>query len=107
MLQGFPGAYKKAKDVHASTQLLFKVFKEYEPDNLLYKQSFTETFQEAVQEQRLRSCMESIEQKSIVLKFCEKPSPLAFPILADRLRSSLSSENYDKRIQRMISQYGS
>lgn len=107
VFQGFPGAYKKAKDVHASTQLLFKVFKEYEPDNLLYKQSFTETFQEAVQEQRLRSCMESIEQKSIILKLCEKPSPLAFPILADRLRSSLSSENYDKRIQRMISQYGS
>ncbi|NND95491.1 MAG: ligase-associated DNA damage response DEXH box helicase, partial [Flavobacteriales bacterium] len=105
VFQGYPGAQKKARHMQASGQLLFKVFAEHEPENLLYRQAYTETFEEAVQEERLRRCLDDIAKKEVLMMNCEKPSPFSFPILGDRLRSSLSSEKFEARIKRMIQQY--
>jgi len=95
VFQGYPGANKKARHMQASGHLLFKVFEEYEPENLLFRQSYRETFEEALEEERLRKTLVDIEEKEIVIQVCEKPSPFSFPILADRLRGSISSEKFD------------
>ncbi|WP_411029662.1 ligase-associated DNA damage response DEXH box helicase [Spongiimicrobium sp. 3-5] len=98
---GYPDKGVKMKHLQSSSQLLFEVFKDYEPDNLLYRQAFTETFEHQLEEGRLRMALERINQQEIVWKACENPTPFSFPIITDRLREKLSSEKLADRIRRM------
>lgn len=98
---GYPKQGVKMKHLQSNSQLLFDVFKEYEPDNLLYRQAFTETFEHQLEEGRLRMALERIAGQEIVWKACQKPTPFSFPIITDRLREKLSSEKLADRIRRM------
>ncbi len=98
---GYPNKLIKAKHLQNSSQLLFEVFRDNEPDNLLFQQAYTETYEHEVEEYRLRAAMERIATQEIVWKQCEKPTPFSFPIITDRLREKLSSEKLADRIKRM------
>ncbi|MFD0861111.1 ligase-associated DNA damage response DEXH box helicase [Sungkyunkwania multivorans] len=98
---GYPEKGLKIKHLQSSSQLLFNVFKDFEPDNLLYQQAFTETFEHQLEEGRLQQALERIETQEIVWKQCKKPTPLSFPIITDRLREKLSSEKLEDRIRKM------
>jgi ATP-dependent Lhr-like helicase len=89
------------KHLQSGSQLLFDVFRDYEPDNLLFLQAFRETFEHQLEEGRLRLALERIAQQEIVWKACQKPTPFSFPIITDRLREKLSSEKLADRIKRM------
>ncbi|WBL25937.1 ligase-associated DNA damage response DEXH box helicase [Zunongwangia sp. HGR-M22] len=99
---GYPNKVVKSKHLQSSSQLLFSVFKDYEEDNLLYLQSFRETFEHQLEEGRLREALERIHHQKIVWRNCEKPTPFSFPIITDRLREKLSSEKLEDRIRRMM-----
>ncbi|GMN10393.1 ligase-associated DNA damage response DEXH box helicase [Croceitalea sp. MTPC9] len=98
---GYPDKGIKMKHLQSSSQLLFDVFKDFEDDNLLYQQAFTETFEHQLEEGRLRMALERIAEQQIVWKQCENPTPFSFPIITDRLREKLSSEKLADRIKRM------
>ena len=98
---GYPEKGIKMKHLQSSSQLLFDVFKDYEADNLLYQQAFTETFEHQLEEGRLRMALERIAQQGIVWKHCQRPTPFSFPLITDRLREKLSSEKLADRIKRM------
>ncbi|MGV9003868.1 ligase-associated DNA damage response DEXH box helicase [Flavobacterium sp.] len=102
---GMPGKVVKTKHLQSSSQLLFEVFRDYEPDNLLLKQAYIETFEHQLEEGRLLQALERINKQEIVLKNCEKPTPFSFPIITDRLREKLSSENLADRIAKMTASY--
>ncbi|HET8885981.1 MAG TPA: ligase-associated DNA damage response DEXH box helicase, partial [Salinimicrobium sp.] len=102
---GFPNKMIKTKHLQSNSQLLFSVFRDYEPDNLLFQQAFRETFEHQLEEGRLIMAMERIEAQEIVWKQCEKPTPFAFPIITDRLREKLSSEKLEDRIKKMMAQW--
>ncbi|WP_093110965.1 ligase-associated DNA damage response DEXH box helicase [Salinimicrobium catena] len=102
---GFPNKMIKTKHLQSNSQLLFSVFRDYEPDNLLFQQAFRETFEHQLEEGRLLMAMERIEQQTIVWKDCEKPTPFAFPIITDRLREKLTSEKLEDRVKRMMAQW--
>ncbi len=98
---GYPNKGIKMKHLQSSSQLLFDVFRDYEADNLLFQQAFTETFEHQLEEGRLRLALERIEDQKVVWKDCEKPTPFSFPIITDRLREKLSSEKLADRIKKM------
>jgi len=98
---GYPNKGVKMKHLQSSSQLLFEVFRDYEPDNLLFLQAFRETFEHQLEEGRLRMALERIARQEIVWKACENPTPFSFPIITDRLREKLSSEKLADRIKRM------
>ncbi len=98
---GYPNKGIKMKHLQSSSQLLFDVFKDFEADNLLYQQAYTETFEHQLEEGRLRMALERIASQDIVWKQCTKPTPFSFPIITDRLREKLSSEKLADRIKRM------
>ncbi len=98
---GYPNKGIKMKHLQSSSQLLFDVFKDFEADNLLYQQAYTETFEHQLEEGRLRMALERIAAQEIVWKQCTKPTPFSFPIITDRLREKLSSEKLADRIKRM------
>lgn len=99
---GYPNKGIKMKHLQSNSQLLFEVFRDYEPENLLFQQAFTETFQHQLEEGRLRLSMERIATQEIIWKKCEKATPFAFPLITDRLsRERLSSEKWEDRVKRM------
>jgi ATP-dependent Lhr-like helicase len=55
IFQGFPGEHKKARHLQASASLLFNVFTEYDPHNLLVRQAFNEVMEQQMEEARLRA----------------------------------------------------
>ena len=103
---GFPNKLIKTKHLQSSSQLLFSVFRDYEPDNLLFQQAFRETFEHQLEEGRLQMAMERISRQEKVWKNCEKPTPFSFPIITDRMREKLSSEKLEDRIQKMLAYLG-
>ncbi len=98
---GYPDKGVKMKHLQSSSQLLFEVFRDFEPDNLLFLQAFRETFEHQLEEGRLRLALERIARQEIVWKACKNPTPFSFPIITDRLREKLSSEKLADRIKRM------
>ncbi|QEE48581.1 ligase-associated DNA damage response DEXH box helicase [Flavobacterium alkalisoli] len=102
---GYPGKVVKTKHLQSSSQLIFEVFKDHEPDNLLLLQAYRETFEHQLEEGRLLLALERIQQQTTVWKQCEKPTPFSFPIITDRLRERLSSETLADRIKRMTASY--
>jgi ATP-dependent Lhr-like helicase len=98
---GYPDKGVRMKHLQGHSQLLFDVFREYEPDNLLFQQAFTETFEQQLEAGRLSMALERIAKQEIVWKTCTEPTPFSFPIITDRLREKLSSEKLTDRIRRM------
>ncbi|MGB2087182.1 MAG: helicase-related protein, partial [Psychroflexus salarius] len=99
---GYPNKQLKSKHLQSSSQLIFDVFKEVEPDNPLFKQAMTETFEFSLEQGRLQQALEHISTQEILVKQCQQPTPFSFPIITDRLREKLSSEKLEDRIQAML-----
>ena len=101
VFQGYPGAGKSTRQIQASSELFFDVFKEYDPQNLLLLQARRELLAGQLECARLMKALERIRSSSFVLIQLDKPSPLSFPLLVDRLREKLSSERFETRVARM------
>lgn len=102
IFQGMPGEHKKARHLQSSASLLFKVFRDYDPGNILMKQAYNEVFEQQMEEVRLRNALQRIQGNPIVITFPERYTPLSFPIIVDGLsRMNLSSEKLEDRIRRM------
>lgn len=104
IFQGYPGEHKKARHLQSSASLLFKVFAEYEPNNLLIRQAYQEVFDQQMEEARLRDMLQRIQQSDIIITWPERLTPFCFPIKVDSMREDLSSEKLEDRVKRMQSQ---
>jgi ATP-dependent helicase Lhr and Lhr-like helicase len=104
IFQGFPGESKKARHLQASAGLLFNVFSEYEPDNVLIRQAFQEVFDQQMEEVRLREMLDRVQRSKIVLEYPKRLTPFCFPIKVDSMRENLTSEKLADRVRRMQQQ---
>jgi ATP-dependent Lhr-like helicase len=104
IFQGYPGESKKARHLQASAGLLFNVFNEYDPDNVLIRQAYQEVFDQQMEEQRLRAMLHRIQQSKIILTYPKRLTPFCFPIKVDSLRENLTSEKLEDRVRRMQQQ---
>jgi ATP-dependent Lhr-like helicase len=104
IFQGMPGEQKKARHLQSSASLLFNVFSEYEPRNLLLRQAYQEVLDQQMEEVRLRDMLERIQQSKIIITFPNRLTPFCFPIKVDSMREDLSSEKLEDRVTRMQSQ---
>lgn len=104
IFQGMPGEKKKARHLQSSASLLFNVFSEYDPQNLLLRQAYQEVLDQQMEEVRLRDMLERIQQSNIVITFPEKLTPFCFPIKVDSMREDLSSEKLEDRVRKMQQQ---
>ncbi len=104
IFQGFPGEHTKARHLQSSASLLFNVFSEYDPHNLLIRQAYNEVMDQQMEERRLRNMLERIRQGKIVLRWPSKLTPFCFPLKVDSMREDLSSEKLEDRVRRMQAQ---
>jgi ATP-dependent Lhr-like helicase len=98
---GFPGQQQRERHLQSSVELLFKVFSEYDPKNLLLKQAYQEVLDFQLEEYRLRKALMRIQSQKVVIRYPENPTPFAFPIMVDRFREKLTSEKLEERIKKM------
>jgi ATP-dependent helicase Lhr and Lhr-like helicase len=106
IFQGYPGETKKARHLQSSASLLFNVFSEYDPHNLLLRQAYREVMEQQMEEARLMSMLQRIEQSKVVITFPEQLTPFCFPLKVDSMRENVSSENLEDRVRRMQTQLG-
>lgn len=99
---GYPGAPKSTRQVQASSGLFFEVFKQYDPQNLLLTQAGEEVLRDELDIRRLEETLRHLCALKLDLHRIERPTPLAFPLLVERMRESMSSEKLSERIARMV-----
>ena len=102
IFQGYPGNHKSAKQVQASSGLLYDVFARYDPGNLLLFQAHREVLERQLEQSRLGRTLERIARGKISVVDVERPTPLAFPLLVDRAREQVSSEKFLDRVRRLV-----
>ena len=101
IFQGYPGKHKASRHLQSSASLLFNVFRDYDPQNLLLRQAFNEAFFYQMEEARLRESLERIYNSDIIITEPEALTPFCFPIKVDSLREQLTSEKLEDRIKKM------
>ena len=101
VFQGFPGQNKTTKQIQASSGLFYDVFRRFDPDNLLLQQATREVLEKQLEETRLARALHRLSKSNVLISTPERPTPLAFPILVDRLRETVTSENIADRIKKM------
>ncbi len=105
VFEGLPSRRKSSRQLQASSALFYEVFSKYDPDNLLLLQARREVLERQLEESRLAHALQRISNGRITLLDVVKPTPLAFPLMVDRLREQLSSESLADRIRRMLAQF--
>jgi ATP-dependent Lhr-like helicase len=104
IFRGFPGKGISFKHLQASSGILYDVFETYDPNNLLLMQAKREVLQNQIDRTRFYAALHRISTQKICIKNTLKPSPLAFPIMVDRLREKLSSESIEDRVMKLQAQ---
>lgn len=101
VFSGYPGKSKTSRQVQVSSGLLFDVFKEYDPENLLLDQAQREVLEQQLEESRLRAAMQRLSESHVLAVEVERASPLGLPLLVEAWRGKVSSETIAERVARM------
>lgn len=104
IFQGRPGEQVKTRHLQSSASLMFNVFSQYEPGNLLLRQAHNEVMQQQMDEERLRNMLRRISKSEVLITFPGKLTPFCFPIKVDSMRENLTSEKLSDRVKRMQQQ---
>jgi ATP-dependent Lhr-like helicase len=78
VFQGMPGERVKARHIQSSAGLLFNVFSEYDPNNVLIRQAHREVLDQQMEEQRLRNALQRIAESKIIINFPKRLTPILF-----------------------------
>jgi ATP-dependent Lhr-like helicase len=101
VFQGYPGRQKTNSQIQASSSLIYNVFKRYDPDNFLVEQAHREVLENQLEHRRLTAALEAMAAREIHIIDVKHPTPLAFPIMVNRLRAKVSTEKLTSRVQKM------
>ncbi|MDP3507469.1 MAG: ligase-associated DNA damage response DEXH box helicase [Candidatus Melainabacteria bacterium] len=101
IFQGYPGANKTVKQVQVSSGLLYDVFVDFDPGNLLVRQAHDEVLERHLEISRMIGALSRLASSEIVEMSLTKASPFCLPLMVDRLRGKLTSEKLAQRILRM------
>jgi ATP-dependent Lhr-like helicase len=99
---GYPGEARSARQLQASSSLFFEVFRQYDPSNLLLGQAQREVLRQEFELDRLAGTLGRLAEARWHIATLKRFSPLAFPLMVERLRESLSTEKLQDRLQRLL-----
>ena len=102
VFQGYPGRGKSARQLQASSGLVYDVLARHDPDNRLLTQAARETLEQELDGERLRRVAHDIANAELITTEPPRLTPLAFPLWAERAQQRVSSESWTERVQRMI-----
>ena len=102
IFQGYPGEPNPARQLQASSALLYGVFAEYDPDNLLLAQAVREVLERQLEAPRIDAALKRLRGQRARLTNPARPTPFAFPLLVEMFKEELSTEALDARVARMV-----
>ncbi len=100
--QKYPGGERSTRQLQAGASLLYEVFNEFDPDNLLLVQARREVLERQCEDSRLARTLERLRTSTLRMVRPSRATPLAFPLVVDRLGTTLSTESLRTRIARMV-----
>ena len=77
------------------------MFSRHEPQNRLLLQAQQEVLDDQLEISRLKAALERAANQEWLHVETPRPSPLAFPLLVERLNNRMSNESVLERVQRM------
>jgi ATP-dependent Lhr-like helicase len=104
VFEGYPWARKNARQVHASTSLLYDVLHRHDPGHPLVTQARREVLEQEFEHERLHRTLEQMGRMTLLLMDPGRPTPLSFPLFVEIFRERVSSEKLADRIRRMQTQ---
>lgn len=102
IFKGYPGKTMKTKHLTLSSSMLYEVFKTYESDHPLLLQAQDEAFSEHVQLHAIVKVLDSMSKSKKVIQRIDRFTPFSFPLKVDSLRETLSNEQLETRIQKLL-----
>ncbi len=102
VFQKYPGAERSGRQVQAGAGLIFDVLREFDPANLLLRQSEREVVERQFEGGRLARTLARLEQGPLLVTRPRRPTPLGVPLVADRLGTTLSTEGVLARLRAIL-----
>ncbi|MBS6039140.1 ligase-associated DNA damage response DEXH box helicase [Pseudomonas sp.] len=101
---GYPAAQKSMRQIQASSGLFYEVFRKHDAGNLLLGQARDEVLSEELEIDRLHRQLLKMAGLQLDLRALKRPGPLAFALLVEGMRETLSTEKLADRIARMVAE---
>jgi ATP-dependent Lhr-like helicase len=102
ILSGTPGSPPTLKSLQTSSGLLWDVFSQYDPANLLLAQSQSEVLERQMDFHRLAHTLRRLQHRQLILRECPRLTPLAFPLWADRISHAVGKDDPAEVLARML-----
>lgn len=101
VFQMYPGAKKRTRQVHSTAGLIYDVFREFDPGNLLLEQARREVLQKHFEATRLARAMDRLAHAEVLVRRTDRPTPLSMPLIIERLGGRITSESLEERVRKM------
>jgi ATP-dependent Lhr-like helicase len=102
IFQGYPGAPKSIRQLQASSSLFYEVFRKYDAGNRLLEQAEREVLEQELELRRLRRALARMREQQVSYRLLARPTPFAFPLMVERFREQVTTEQLGARIERML-----
>jgi ATP-dependent Lhr-like helicase len=102
VFQGYPGQPQSSRQLQASSGLLWDVFNEYDPHNLLLRQATREVLERQLEASRLEAALARMRGCRTVVTRPSRPTPFSFPLIVELFREKLTTEALEARVARMV-----
>ena len=99
---GYPGQPKSTRQLQASSALFFEVFRKYDAGNLLLNQAEREVLSQELEISRLGETLGRMREKALDFVELRHPSPMSVPLMVERFREKLSTEQLSQRLDRIL-----
>jgi ATP-dependent helicase Lhr and Lhr-like helicase len=104
VFQGYPGQPQSSRQLQASSGLLWDVFNEYDPQNLLLRQATREVLERQLEAPRLAAALARMRACRAVVTRPARPTPFSFPLIVELFREKLTTEALEARVARMVAE---
>jgi ATP-dependent Lhr-like helicase len=101
VFQGFPGEGRSAKQLQATSGLLFDVYTRHDPHNPLLDQARREVLERELEFPRVEETLAVLARRRLVYTEPPRVTPFALPLIAEQMRNTLSTEEVADRVARM------
>lgn len=101
VMQTYPGAKHRGKQVQANSSLIYDVFEQFDPDNMLLAQARREVMEKQFERTRLGNSLNRLATCRWITKHVSSPTPLALPLVIERVAGTMSTQSVLDRIATM------
>jgi ATP-dependent Lhr-like helicase len=102
VVENYPGQRKTGRELQTSASLLYDVFRNYDPENLLLAQAQREILEKQLEFTRLRDVLCALQNRPLTIIKTPRLTPFAFPLWTDRLQANSTGRDFANRLEAML-----